>query len=191
MVLRIGILGAARIAPPALIQPARAIGGVEAVAVGASDAARAAAFAAEHGLSAFGTREDLLARNDLDMIYVALPPSDHAAWSIRALQTGKHVLCEKPFAMSAAETEAVQAAAAGAGKRVIEATHYRYHPLMARVVDDAVVDVAHVHFLPFQQLQKDAVAKEQHAGHASPRIAHLGGLQNEFELVLGHAAAGR
>jgi predicted dehydrogenase len=135
MVLRIGILGAARIAPPALIQPARAIGGVEAVAVGASDAARAAAFAAEHGLSAFGTREDLLARNDLDMIYVALPPSDHAAWSIRALQAGKHVLCEKPFAMSAAETEAVQAAAAGAGKRVIEATHYRYHPLMARVLE--------------------------------------------------------
>jgi predicted dehydrogenase len=135
MVLRIGILGAARIAPPALIQPARAIGGVEAAAIGASDAARAAAFAAEHGLSASGTREDLLARDDLDMIYVALPPSEHAEWSIRALAAGKHVLCEKPFAMSASETEAVQAQAARVGKRVIEATHYRYHPLMARVLE--------------------------------------------------------
>lgn len=135
MVLRIGILGAARIAPPALIQPARAIGGVEAVAVGASDPARAAAFAAEHGLSVSGTREALLARDDLDLIYVALPPSEHAAWSIRALEAGRHVLCEKPFAMSAAETEAVQHAAARAGRRVIEATHYRYHPLMLRILE--------------------------------------------------------
>jgi predicted dehydrogenase len=135
MVLRIGVLGAARIAPPALIQPARAIGGVTVLAVGASDPTRAAAFGAEHGISVCGTREALLARDDLDLIYVALPPSDHAAWSIRALEAGKNVLCEKPFAVSAAQTEAVQAAAARAGKRVIEATHYRYHPLMARVLE--------------------------------------------------------
>jgi predicted dehydrogenase len=133
--LRIGILGAARIAPPAVIAPAREIGGVAIVAVGARDQARAEAFAQTHAIAAAVSREALIARDDIDLVYVALPPADHAAWCLKALAAGKHVLCEKPFAMSAAETMAVQSAAAAAGKRVIEATHYRYHPLMARMIE--------------------------------------------------------
>jgi predicted dehydrogenase len=135
--LRIGILGAARIAPPAIIAPAREIGGVEIVAVGASDLVRAQAFAQTHAIAAAMTRDEVITRADVDLIYVALPPAHHATWCIKALEAGKHVLCEKPFAMSAGETLAVQAAAAAAGKRVIEATHYRYHPLMARLLEIA------------------------------------------------------
>lgn len=134
--LRIGVLGAAKIAPMAMIAPARATGVATVVAIAARDPARARAFAAEHGVpEVCETYEALIARPDIDAVYNALPPSRHADLSIAALKAGKHVLCEKPFAMTATEARAMVAAAETSGKVLMEAFHYRYHPLFVRVVE--------------------------------------------------------
>lgn len=134
--LRIGILGAARIAPPALIAPCRNLGIAEVVAVAARDVARAEAFATEHGIGRVGASyEALIDDPEIDAIYNALPPARHADLSIRALRAGKAVLCEKPFCMTAEEARAMVAAAEETGGLLMEAFHYRYHPLFARVLD--------------------------------------------------------
>jgi predicted dehydrogenase len=137
--LRIGVLGAARITPMALLRPARAVPEVTVAAVAARDPARARAFASRHGIARVHASYDaLLADPELDAIYNPLPNSHHAAWSIRALEAGKHVLCEKPLAANAAEGREMAAAAARSGRRLIEAFHWRYHPLAARM--KAIVD---------------------------------------------------
>jgi predicted dehydrogenase len=97
--------------------------------VAARDPARALAFAELHGFKRHDASYDaLIAAEDIDIIYNALPINLHAEWSIKALQAGKHVICEKPFAMNVREAAQVVAAARASGKRVIEAFHYRYHP---------------------------------------------------------------
>ena len=127
--MRIGCLGAARIAPPALIHPAHVRGGTTLQAVAARDTSRAEVFSGRHGFArAEADYAALIAAPDIDLIYNALPIHLHASWSIKALEAGKHVLCEKPFAMNADEAAAVIDAASSAGKRVVEAFHYRYHP---------------------------------------------------------------
>jgi predicted dehydrogenase len=132
--LRIGILGAARIAPMALLQPARRVGGVRVLAVAARDPARAGAFAARHGIPrVHPSYEALLDDAEIEAIYNPLPNSLHAVWTIRALDAGKHVLCEKPFAANAAEAEAMAAAAVRTRLVLMEAFHYRYHALFARM----------------------------------------------------------
>ena len=137
--LRIGILGAARIAPMALIRPARQVPEVAVVAVAARDPQRARSFATKHGLEqVYGTYADLLAAQDIEAIYNPLPNSLHCEWSIRALQAGKHVLCEKPIAANAAEAERMAAAAEQTGRVLVEAFHWRYHPLAARM--KAIID---------------------------------------------------
>ncbi len=131
--VRVGILGAAKIAPTAMIAPARDRADVEVVAIAARDPARAQAFAAAHAIPIVAADyAELIGREDIDLVYVALHASAHAAWSIRALEAGKAVLCEKPFAMSAAEATAMVAAAERAGRPLIEAFHYRYHPVLRR-----------------------------------------------------------
>src|SRR5262245_52331796 len=110
--LRIGILGAARIAPNAVIRPARAVPEARIDAVAARDPARARAFATKHGIPRVHASYDaLLADPEIDAIYNPLPNGLHARWTIAALEQGKHVLCEKPFAASSAEAEAMAAAA--------------------------------------------------------------------------------
>ncbi len=134
--LRIGILGAARIAPMALIRPAREVSGVEVVAIAARDPARAAKFAARHGIPVVHASYDaLLADPSIDAIYNPLPNGLHAEWSIRALDAGKHVLCEKPIAANAAEAERMAEAAERTGRVLTEAFHWRYHPLAERMRD--------------------------------------------------------
>lgn len=133
--IRIGILGAARIAPGALIEPARARDDVRVVSVAARDPARAKAFAAEHGLDDFSASYgDLIARDDLDLIYCALPPDVHCRWTIAALEAGKAVLCEKPFALGESEARAMAAAAQRSGRTLIEGFHYRFHRMMRDAV---------------------------------------------------------
>jgi predicted dehydrogenase len=131
---RFGILGAARIVPNALIEPARKVAGVELSAIAARDPARAREFAAAHGIArSLPTYEDLIADRGIDVIYNPLPNSLHCEWTIRALKAGKHVLCEKPLASNAAEAERMAAAARETGMMLGEAFHYCYHPLAARV----------------------------------------------------------
>ena len=96
--LRIGVLGAAsRIAPQALIKPAQANPQLAVVTcVAARDRARAAAFAAEHRIEHVCASYEELIRSDLcDAVYNPLPNGYHVSWSVRALEAGKHVLCEK------------------------------------------------------------------------------------------------
>jgi predicted dehydrogenase len=133
--LRVGILGAARIAPRAVIDPARGNPQVTVTAIAARDPERASHFARHHNIPRIhSSYADLLADPDIDAIYNPLPNSLHAAWSIRALEAGKHVLCEKPLAANADEAEHMAEAATRTGNLLMEAFHYRYHPLMTRVL---------------------------------------------------------
>jgi predicted dehydrogenase len=133
--LRVGILGAARIAPMALLRPARSVDEIEIACVAARDRARARAFARKHGIPRVASSyEELLADPAIDAIYNPLPNALHAAWTIRALEAGKHVLCEKPFTANEAEARRVADVAARTGKVAMEAFHWRYHPLAARML---------------------------------------------------------
>ncbi|HEY5025242.1 MAG TPA: Gfo/Idh/MocA family oxidoreductase [Acidimicrobiales bacterium] len=130
--IRIGVLGAARIAPAALIRPARHVAGADVVAVAARDRDRAVAFAAKHGIPrVVDSYEALVADPEIDAVYNPLPNGLHGRWTLAALAAGKHVLCEKPFTANADEARSV-AAAVPAGVVVMEAFHYRYHPVFRR-----------------------------------------------------------
>lgn len=132
--VRIGIVGAARIAPMALIKPARACNDVTVAAVAARDVARARDFAKKHGIdTAYGSYDDLIADPDLDAVYIPLPNGLHGRWIRAAIDAGKHVLCEKPFTANAAEAVDIAERAATSDRVVMEALHYRYHPLALRV----------------------------------------------------------
>lgn len=133
--LRIGVLGAARITPAALIWPAQQLGDVTVSCVAARDRARARSFAAEHGIATVLDDYAAVIDADVDAIYIPLPISEHHHWTLRALEAGQHVLCEKALASNASEAREMQAAAARAGRVLMEAFHYRYHPLFLRVLD--------------------------------------------------------
>ena len=132
--VRIGILGQPRIAPAALIKPARGNAEVVVAAVAARDMSRAQAFAAKHGIArVHDSYEALIADPDLDAVYNPLPIGLHGRWTRAALDAGKHVLCEKPFTANAAEAREVAELAAKSDRVVMEAFHYRYHPCALRV----------------------------------------------------------
>jgi len=134
--LRIGALGAARITPAALCKPASRFPGAEVVAVAARDHARAEKFAAKHGIGVVhDSYEALLADPQVEAVYNPLPNGLHGRWTLAALAAGKHVLCEKPFTANAEEAEQVAAAASASGLVVMEAFHYRYHPLVTRLLE--------------------------------------------------------
>ena len=147
--LRFGILGAARIAPNALIRPASLLPNVEVVAVAASHADKARVFADEYGIATVSPSYAALVESpDINAIYNALPPNLHEQWSVAALEAGKHVLCEKPFAMNAAQARRMVTAANASQRVLTEAFHYRYHPYFQRVLEllanDVVGDVRHI-----------------------------------------------
>ncbi|MFO0553979.1 MAG: Gfo/Idh/MocA family oxidoreductase [Polyangiaceae bacterium] len=133
--LRLGVLGAARIAPMALVRPAREIPSMaRVVAVAARDPQKAQAFADKHGIPrVHRSYDELLSDPEIDAVYNPLPNSHHAALSIRALEAGKHVLCEKPLASNAEEAERMASAARAAKRSLVEAFHWRYHPLCDHV----------------------------------------------------------
>jgi len=126
--LRIGILGAAKIAR-LFVESVRASRKVVVAAVASRDIDRATAFARDTGVATVHTTYGaLLDDPEIDAIYVPLPNNLHAAWSIRAADAGKHVLCEKPLAATAAEARAVFEAARENGVYVVEAYPYRAQP---------------------------------------------------------------
>ena len=133
--LRWGILGPGRIAPR-LVRAVAASPRGSLVAVASRDAGRAAAFAERFGIErAFGAYDDLLASADVDVVYIALPNHLHATWTIRALEAGKHVLCEKPLALTVAEVDAIVAASARTGRIAVEAFMYLHHPQILRTLE--------------------------------------------------------
>jgi predicted dehydrogenase len=126
--VRIGVLGAAKIAR-AFCDGVRPSSKVTVAAIASRDAAKAKAFALETGIPHIhASYEALLADPDIDAIYNPLPNNLHAEWSIRAAEAGKHVLCEKPLATSAADARAMFDAARRNGVYVVEAYPYRAQP---------------------------------------------------------------
>jgi xylose dehydrogenase (NAD/NADP) len=131
--LRIGLLSTARI-NGALLAGAKLTDAAEIVAVGSRDAERARGYADEHGIArAHGSYEDLLADPEVDVIYNPLPNSMHVPWSIRALEAGKHVLCEKPLTRRAVDAEAAFTAAEANDRLLVEAFMWRHHPQAERL----------------------------------------------------------
>lgn len=130
-----GILGAAGIAPKALTIPARARTDVRLVTVAARDRTRAELFAREESVDKVAEEYSaVLADPEVDAIYIPLPNSEHGRWTIAALEAGKHVLVEKPFASNLAEAEKVaEVVRAHPGLVVMEAFHNRYHALFSHV----------------------------------------------------------
>ena len=146
--VRWGVLSTASIGR-LVIEAARAADHAEFVAVASRDADRAGVFADELGLEAsFGSYEELLASGQVDAVYVPLPVAMHTEWTVKALEAGRHVLCEKPLATSAADAARCFDAAETAGRHCVEGLMYRHHPqtTLARklVADGAIGRLAHV-----------------------------------------------
>lgn len=134
--IRIGLLGAAWITPMAVLEPSKLISEVEVTAVAARDPERARNYASEHGIEHVeDSYQALLARPDLDLIYIALPASFHEEWAGAALAAGKHVLCEKPLVMNAKEARNLAQISQASNKLLIEAFHYRHHPYFKRILE--------------------------------------------------------
>jgi D-xylose 1-dehydrogenase (NADP+, D-xylono-1,5-lactone-forming) len=133
--MRLGILSTAHI-NRLVIPPAHESDKVEVVAVASRDQQRAEEYAAKWEIPrAHGSYEALLEDGEVDAVYISLPNNLHCEWSIKAVQVGKHVLCEKPFARRAADVEEVFDAAERAGRLVSEAFMYRHNPQTARLVE--------------------------------------------------------
>ena len=128
-VVRWGVLSTAHIGVDKVIPATRTAGRCEVVAIASRELARAQAAASALGIErAYGSYEALLADPDVDAVYNPLPNDLHAPWTIAAAKAGKHVLCEKPLAMDAAEAERMIAACEEAGVLLMEAFMYRLHP---------------------------------------------------------------
>ena len=133
--LRWGILGPGRIAPR-LVRAVAASERSELVAVASRDAGRAETFAASHGIpQAFGSYDALLEAPDIDVVYISLPNHLHAEWTIRALEAGKHVLCEKPLALAVDQVDAIVAACERTGRIAVEGFMYLHHPQILRAIE--------------------------------------------------------
>jgi D-xylose 1-dehydrogenase (NADP+, D-xylono-1,5-lactone-forming) len=135
MGLRLGLLSTAHINEK-LMGGARLVDEVDVVAVASRSRERASAQAAELGIQrALDSYEALLADPDVDAVYISLPNSLHVDWSVRALEAGKHVLCEKPLARSVEPVERAFDAADAAGRVLAEAFMWRHHPQADKLVE--------------------------------------------------------
>ncbi|MFW0792291.1 Gfo/Idh/MocA family oxidoreductase [Gordonia sp. CPCC 205515] len=133
--LRIGLLGASRIAESAIVGPAQALGH-RLVAVAARDRNRAQVFADKYGVErVLDSYDDVINDPEVDVIYNPLANSLHGPWNLAAIRAGKPVLSEKPFARNEIEAREIADAARAAGVLVLEGFHYVFHPLMDRVVE--------------------------------------------------------
>src|SRR5271170_7627161 len=128
--VRWGILSTAAIGLNKVIPAMRRAEHCAIVAIASRDLARAKSAADKLGIpKAFGSYQELLADAEVEAIYNPLPNHLHVAWSIRALEAGKHVLCEKPIGMSAAEgRQLVEAGRKKPHLKLMEAFMYRHHP---------------------------------------------------------------
>lgn len=126
-----GILGCAGIAERALVPAIKESGSGALFGIAARDEKRAASWVRKHGFAkSYRNYQELLDDPAVDAIYNPLPNHLHAEWSIRASRAGKHVLCEKPMAMNAAEVREMTGAAEESGVLLMEAFMYKFHPQM-------------------------------------------------------------
>lgn len=137
--VRWGFLGAGTIAR-VLAEAVHHADGAVLQAVGARDASRAASL---EPATAYDSYDGVLADDDVEAVYVALPNDAHLPWTLAALEAGKDVLCEKPLGLTAAEVDRMRDAADRTGRRVVEASWYRWHPRV-RLAQQAVVRIGAV-----------------------------------------------
>ncbi|HWE08313.1 MAG TPA: Gfo/Idh/MocA family oxidoreductase [Solirubrobacteraceae bacterium] len=106
------------------------------LAVASRERTRADAYASEHGIArAYGSYEELLADPEIEAVYVPLPNALHLEWTTRALEAGKHVLCEKPLSRRTADVEAAFDLAEAEGRLLMEGFMYRHHPQTVRLAE--------------------------------------------------------
>lgn len=147
--LKIGLLGASRIAPKALIPQVAHRDDCEITAIACRDDARGKDYCDTHSIATHvKSYEALCEREDVDIVYNALPPQRHRDLTIHALKAGKHVLCEKPFALNAGEAKEMADAADETGRVLMEAFHYRFHPaferLLTLIAESRIGKVTHI-----------------------------------------------
>jgi predicted dehydrogenase len=134
-VVRWGVLSTADIGMAKVVPAIQQAANADVVAIASRDLDRAQAAAATLGIPrAHGSYDALLQDDGVDAVYVPLPNDQHAAWTIAAAGAGKHVLCEKPLAMSVAQAQEMVAACEAAGVLLQEAFMYRHHPTWEAVI---------------------------------------------------------
>ena len=134
--IRWGVLSTANIGRAVVIPAIQHSVNGELVAVASRESGRAREFAAKCGIPVnYGSYEALISAEDIDAVYIPLPNSLHEEWTVRAAEAGKHILCEKPMAMSAAECVAMEDAARRNGVKLMEAFMYRFHPRTQKVLE--------------------------------------------------------
>lgn len=134
--LRWGILSTANIGLRAIVPALQAARNCRVVAIASREVGRAREAAQRAGIPrAYGDYADLLTDPEVDAVYVPLPNHLHVEWTLRAIEVGKHVLCEKPMALTAAGVDAIAQAAEARGVVVMEALMYRFHPQTERIMD--------------------------------------------------------
>ena len=138
--VRWGFLGAGMIAGLALAPAVRDAAGAVLHAAAARDLERARGL---EPLAAYDDYAALLADDDVEAVYISLTNEQHLPWSVAALEAGKHVLCEKPLALDAAEVERMTAAALAADRLLVEASWYRWHPRV-RLAQSRLPDIGPV-----------------------------------------------
>ncbi len=148
--IRWGVLGAARIAVERTMPALRDAPSATLLALASSSRERGRGVADKLAIPRhYASYEDLLADPDIDAVYIPLPNRLHCEWSIRALEAGKHVLCEKPLCMTAAEVESLCAARDRSGRHIEEAFGYRNHPQWGKIeelsANNAIGAVRSVH----------------------------------------------
>lgn len=146
----IGLLGAARITDKAVVHPVKVTPQCRLTTIAARDPSRAEAYAKQHGVeTVLDSYHEVITDPRTDLVYNPLPIHLHAEWTMKALRAGKHVLCEKPFAMNVDEAKAMVDTAEETGRRLIEAFHYRYHPAfetcLAWLAADEIGEVRELH----------------------------------------------
>src|SRR6478735_806963 len=131
----IGILGAAGIVERAIVEPARELDGVRVVAIGARDPERARALADRLEVPESGDYQSVLDNPDIDLVYLPLPATVQSQWAVRALQAGKHVMCEKPLSANGTTAAEIAEAADAADRRAFVGFHYRLHGFTRRLLE--------------------------------------------------------
>ncbi|NBB76319.1 MAG: Gfo/Idh/MocA family oxidoreductase [Bacteroidetes bacterium] len=149
--VRIGVLSTAKIGRVYVIPAMQKSDNVSVTAIASRNLDRAKETAKKLGIAkAYGSYEELLASPDIDAVYIPLPNHMHVEWSIKSLEAGKHVLCEKPIGMDADDARKLKAASQKyPGLKVMEAFMYRHHPRWKRVVEivksDELGEIKSVH----------------------------------------------
>ncbi len=156
-----------------VIPAIQAASNCDVVAIASRSPGRAAEAADLLGIpSSFDTYQDLLDAEDIDAVYIPLPNDQHAEWAMRAARAGKHVLCEKPLAMSAAQAGEIVQACSEAGVLLMEAFMYRHHPTWVTTIDlvrsGAIGEVQAVHswFSYFNDDPSNIRNQTEHGGGA-------------------------